>query len=95
LVVCVDVLEHIEPEKLIYVLDDLKRCTKKLAFFVIDTVPAIKTLADGRNTHLIQEGMGWWEDKLKSFFEVGKIIEKGTYLLVVAAPRAKILEKSK
>lgn len=95
LVVCIDVLEHIEPEKLIYVLDDLKRCTKKLAFFIIDTVPAIKTLADGRNTHLIQEGKDWWEDKLKSFFEVGKIIEKGSYLLVVAAPRAKTLEKSK
>ncbi|NIV37196.1 MAG: hypothetical protein GWN58_49560, partial [Anaerolineae bacterium] len=55
LVVCGDVLEHIEPECLDDVLDDLKRVTRGTLFLVVATRPASKTLADGRNAHLIVE----------------------------------------
>lgn len=68
LVVCTDVLEHIEPDKLDFVLDDLARVTKKVGYFVIHTGPSGKTLSDGRNTHLIQEGEEWWKTKLSKFF---------------------------
>lgn len=70
LVVCGDVLEHIEPENLDDVLDDLKRVTSKWGFFVINTGPAKKFLADGRNAHLIQEKWEWWEPKITSRFGV-------------------------
>ena len=86
LVVCTDVLEHIEPEKLLFVLDDLLRCTKQVGFFAIHTGPAHKTYADGRNTHLIQQGQDWWENKLSDFFKVAKIVQKGATLLVSVAP---------
>lgn len=64
IVVCTDVLEHIEPDCLDNVLDDLKRVTRNTGFFTIDTRPARKFLSDGRNAHLIQQPAGWWFPKL-------------------------------
>lgn len=87
LVICTDVLEHIEPEKLPYVLSDLKRCTKKMGYLVIHTGPAGKTLADGRNAHLIQKGKDWWFSKLKKHFSVSKIFDTPPLLHVLVTPR--------
>jgi hypothetical protein len=70
LLVCTDVLEHIEPEKLDFVLDDIRRCTKQIAFLVIYTEPSTKLLADGRNSHLIIEGESFWKSRLGKFFVV-------------------------
>lgn len=83
LVVCGDVLEHIEPEHLDAVLDDLKRVTKKCLFATIATRPAKKFLPDGRNAHLIQEDMFWWLPKLGSRFVIGSVHNMGGELLVV------------
>ena len=59
-VACIDVLEHIEPECLDAVLDDLQRLTARAGFFTVHTGPAVKILADGRNAHLIQKPAEWW-----------------------------------
>lgn len=88
LVVCTDVLEHIEPDKLAFVLADLRRCVRKLGYFVIHTGPAGKTLPDGRNTHLIQRDKAWWRKTLGKFFQVGDITQTGPLLHVVVAPAA-------
>jgi uncharacterized Rossmann fold enzyme len=87
LVVSTDVLEHIEPDKLRLVLDDLRRVTKRVGYFVIHTGPAQKTLADGRNAHLIQRDAKWWGHKLSKFFKVGKIVQKGLELHVIVGPK--------
>jgi len=87
LVVCTDVLEHIEPEKLPVVLDDIRRCTKQVAYLTIHTGPARKTLPDGRNTHLIQQGKDWWAGELSKYFTVGKMVEVGPELICVVAPK--------
>jgi hypothetical protein len=87
LVVCTDVLEHIEPECLVYVLADLRRVTRKIGYFVIHTGPAQKHLADGRNAHLIQRDRMWWKKKLRRFFTIGRIIESGPELHVIVAPK--------
>jgi uncharacterized Rossmann fold enzyme len=89
LVCCTDVLEHVEPENLTYVLDDLRRCVKQIGYFTIHTGPAVKFLSDNRNAHLIQQGKGWWQRKLSKFFTVGKIIQKGPELHVIVAPKGK------
>lgn len=86
IVLCTDVLEHIEPDKIDIVLDDLKRVTKQIGYFVIHLGPAIKTYADGRNAHLLQETPEWWEKKLKKFFTIGQFVVKGNELHVVVAP---------
>ena len=87
IVICTDVLEHIEPDKLIFVLDDLSRCVRQVGYFTICTAPAQKTLADGRNAHLILQGIEWWKQKLEQFFVIGKIVKKGPELHVVVGPR--------
>ena len=64
LVTCIDVLEHIEPDLLDNVLDDLMMLTDKLAFVTVHTGPAVKTLRDGRNAHLIQKPARLWLPQL-------------------------------
>lgn len=64
LVVCTDVLEHVEPDRLATVLAHLKILARKAVFVVIATRPSNKTLADGRNAHLILESSAWWESRL-------------------------------
>lgn len=91
LVVCIDVLEHIEPEYLDGVLTDLKRVTKKVGFFTIATREANKKLEDGRNTHLIVENKDWWKEKLLKYFDIpeGGIIDKGDEVYFVVSPKTK------
>lgn len=70
IVICTDVMEHIEPELLDNVLDDLKRVTKKVLFMTVATRPAVKTLEDGRNAHLIQKDYEWWRPKIEDRFKI-------------------------
>ncbi len=88
MVCCIDVLEHIEPEHLDAVLDDLKRVTQEFGFFSIHTGPAKKVLSDGRNAHLIQERPHWWLEKIMSRFELLQFntANQGFYVVVRAWP---------
>ena len=72
LVVCSDVLEHIEPDCLVNVLDHIESLAKKLAFFWIDTEEAIKVLPDGRNAHICLHPPDWWFRKIKARFIVAE-----------------------
>jgi 2-polyprenyl-3-methyl-5-hydroxy-6-metoxy-1,4-benzoquinol methylase len=83
LVVCTDVLEHIEPECIEDVLDDLRRVTKKVAFLTIATRPAVKTLPDGRNAHLIQQDLKWWLPKLWDRFILMSVHNLGGQELLI------------
>lgn len=87
LVVCLDVLEHIEPDKVRFVLDDLRRVTRRVGYFIIHTGPSGKTLSDGRNAHLIQKPKDWWVAKLKPHFLIGKVYDTPPLIQVVVAPR--------
>lgn len=70
LVVCGDVLEHIEPELLDEVIDDLNKLSKKMTFVVLSTREAKKTLSDGRNAHLIVKSPIWWINKFENYFDI-------------------------
>lgn len=67
LVVCLDVLEHIEPECLKDVLQHLAWLSKRLLFVSISMQQAQsgRFLSDGRNAHLIIENDTWWKDKME------------------------------
>jgi len=93
-VVCTDVLEHIEPDKLLDVLHDLKRCVKNVGFFTIHTKAAIKKLPDGRNTHLIQKHKQWWKNRLAAYFDIGSLQEVGPELWVVVGVKQKEKKKA-
>lgn len=70
LVICLDVMEHIEPDRLVSVLDHVRGITKKVALVSVSTRKAYKTLPDGRNAHLIVEPPEWW---LPKFLERWKL----------------------
>ena len=85
LVCCIDVLEHIEPEHLDAVLDDLQRIITGVGFLTIHTGAAKKVLSDGRNAHLIQKPSSWWLPRLCERFEVVHLTslpENGFWLIV-------------
>jgi len=88
LVACIDVLEHIEPEHLEAVLEELARITR-IGFFSVHTGPAGKTLPDGRNAHLIQNPASWWLPLLCRYFEIHQLqthtlMGRGFWVLVSA-----------
>jgi hypothetical protein len=64
-VVCTDVLEHIEPERLDSVLRHIFLLAGRAAYFVIATQAARESLPDGRNAHLIVKPAEWWLARLR------------------------------
>jgi len=70
LVCCIDVLEHVEPECIQDVLNDLQRVTKKIGYFTIATEPALRILPDGRNAHILLEPITWWYEQIKARFDI-------------------------
>lgn len=66
LLVCTDVLEHIEPDRLELVMRHQFLVAELGAFMTIATRPANKVLPDGRNAHLIQETPDWWLEKVRA-----------------------------
>jgi hypothetical protein len=64
-VLCHDVLEHVEPELIDNVLQDIFQYGNKMFYLSIGLGPCTKKLADGRDNHLIQEPPPWWFAKLK------------------------------
>lgn len=83
MVACIDVLEHIEPDLLDNVLDDLQRLTLSVGVFTINCAKAGKVLPDGRNAHLIVQPQSWWMPQIQKRFtvkETGKL-PKGFYVV--------------
>jgi hypothetical protein len=89
MVACIDVLEHIEPEFLDDVLDDLARLTEAVAFLTVHTGPAVKVLSDGRNAHLTQQPISWWLPKIWERFDLHTVQVTGEmsfYVIAYARP---------
>lgn len=90
LVVCTDVMEHVEPQYLESFLLDLARCTRKVCYAVIHTGASMRNLPDGRNTHLIQQPANWWKGQLERHFKVAMLKEVGVELHVILGTKNSI-----
>lgn len=69
LVVCCDVMEHVEPEYVESVLAHLHSVTGRILMATFATTASTQTLADGRNAHLIVQPAEWWLEKIGVHFE--------------------------
>ena len=78
--ICIDVLEHIEPDLIDHVIKDLARVTRLRGYFTIAMYPASRILSDGRNAHLIVESASWWMQKLCKHFNIINFSEKNKQL---------------
>lgn len=86
-VVCGDVLEHIEPDCLNDVIDDIWRLAMKAVFLVVATAPAQKHLPDGRNAHLIVGNSDFWLPKLISKWKQLHFEDFGVCFTFFGVPR--------
>ena len=68
-VVCVDVLEHIEPNSLDEVLQHIRDLNIYGALLQPCLVKADTLLPDGRNAHLIVKSAYWWLSQFDKYFE--------------------------
>lgn len=73
LVVCFDVLEHVEQDYIDSVLDELFALKGRAVIMIISCRPAKKTLPDGRNAHILVRPPSWWISKLYERFEIIKM----------------------
>lgn len=87
LVVCTDVMEHVERECLGDVIAHLHSKTRKAIFLAIHIGPAVKTLPDGRNAHITQEPPLWWLEKFADKFAYDGFMYSGNTLLVMGRPK--------
>ena len=85
--ICVDVLEHIEPDKIDNVLSHIQEKTNKICFLSICVVEAHSKFSDGTNVHLLVKPIEWWIEKLKEKFEMVSVIETKFHLITWVKPK--------
>lgn len=66
-VVCGDVMEHVEPQFTRAVLADLCRLGTSAVFVIISCRPSSKRLADDRGAHINVQPAEWWRQVLAEF----------------------------
>lgn len=64
MVICTDVLEHVEPAFIGKVLDHISKKTKQIAYFIVHTGDCGHKLPDGRPAHILQREQVWWEEEI-------------------------------
>jgi len=67
-VVCTDVMEHVEEDKVEATLKVINFLAKDGVFFNIDLCLSKSFLPDGRNTHITLKPIGWWMTQLEATF---------------------------
>lgn len=67
LLINIDVLEHIEESDLDDVLAEMRALCRD-ALIIVDTAPAKRCLADGRNLHVTLKSHDWWGEKIARHF---------------------------
>lgn len=84
--VCMDVLEHIEPALLDNVLQHIHSKFRKTALLSVSCSLSNHILPDGRNAHLIVEDHLWWLEKLEKIFNLEKVyyLRGNSFVVVVS-----------
>jgi 2-polyprenyl-3-methyl-5-hydroxy-6-metoxy-1,4-benzoquinol methylase len=83
LVVCTDVLEHVEPDCIDDVLNHIEELALQAVFLTVATQPAKKFLSDGRNAHICLEQADWWLPKLMKRWKLVTFQDSGGEFQVI------------
>lgn len=77
MVVCLDVMEHVEFAMITNVLSEIRSRTRTLFVCSVANYPAGKSLPDGRNAHVTQLPFSQWFSMLSMYFRVDKFQRTG------------------
>jgi len=66
LVLCIDVMEHVQEDKVDEVLKDIFTYSNKV-FLTITCYAATQILTNGKNAHYTVREPNWWKEKLKAY----------------------------
>jgi len=83
LVVCLDVLEHVEPDCMEHVLNHVILLAQKALFVTISTQESTKLLPNGAPWHCFVRDKHWWREKLHSFTEEAAMGARKEYVAVL------------
>lgn len=83
IVVCADVLEHVEPQCTQATLKHIAILTKNAAYINVCCVPAKKELPDGRNAHINVRGHDWWYRNIKKYFQISDFKDTETSMIII------------
>ena len=86
MVVCTDVMEHIEPDCVDAVVRHIHDLTECVAIIDVALQPAQKVLPDGRNAHICLRPVDWWLSYLRKYFVLIEQASNEHSLLVVGQP---------
>jgi len=70
MVVCTDVMEHVECDRIPAVIAHLGSLTRKVLFIVVSLVPTAKALSNGEQAHISLHESAWWRDAFGREFDV-------------------------
>lgn len=94
IVVCTDVMEHIEQQCVDAVLRHIHDLTEHVAIIDVALQPAVKTLPDGRNAHICLKPKDWWLSFIKKYFVLIEQAHNDASLLVVGQPIEKWADRA-
>ena len=86
-VLCNDVLEHVEPDNIDGVLAHLASKVRHIALLSIADHEAQKTLPDGRNAHLLVKPQEWWIEKLENVLSIDQKLVHNRHYLFTCTPK--------
>lgn len=84
IVLCTDVLEHVEPTYVGETLVRLRELTGIAAVLNIACKPARQFLPDGRNAHLSVHPAAWWQEKIEHLWRRIEILNTHKNFSLVA-----------
>lgn len=92
-VVCLDVLEHVEPECLHDVLAHMALCTTETCIMIIAMRPSYKIMKDGRQAHICLLTADEWRAAIEPHFQIALFWDRTRLeskdLLVLGGPHGK------
>jgi SAM-dependent methyltransferase len=101
LVLCIDVMEHVQEDQINNVLEDIFSFSDNV-FLTITCYKATQTLLNGKNAHYTVKKPEWWKEKLKPYDGKYKVVfqtrpERGSGIINKEEwnPSAETLEKLK
>jgi hypothetical protein len=82
LVVCTDVMEHVEESRVLAVLRHIRALSTRGAFFTIALGLSKHVFADGQNVHITIRPTGWWLEQLAAagFHHRYGVLRKGLWV---------------